>query len=70
MKSDTERKLQEAFDDGFKSTYRAGLWEGTVAVSKVILDKANDTSKTVEERLKDIIKFCRVLLHNKESRNI
>ena len=65
MKISTEKKLKKAFNDGFKSVQQAGLLQGAVAISKVILDKANDTSKTPDERLKDIIKFCEVSLRNK-----
>lgn len=65
MKSDVENKLRETFGDGLKSAHRTGLLQGAVAISKVILDKANDTSKTPDERLKDIIKFCEVSLRNK-----
>ena len=43
-----------------------GLATGTKAVSKVIYDKATDESKTYEERIADIIKFCKVGLAIKE----
>ncbi len=66
MRSGTEKKLREAFNEGFEATRRTGLLQGAVAISKVVLDKANNTSKTPEERLADIIKFCEVSLGNKK----
>lgn len=65
MRGNTEKQLREAFNEGFEAARRTGLLQGAVAISKVVLDKANDTSKTPEERLADIIKFCEVSLHNK-----
>ena len=66
MRRDTENKLREAFNEGFESIHRNGLLQGSVAISKVILGKANDISKTPEERLSDIIQFCEVSLQHKD----
>ncbi len=38
---------------------QAGLAEGTKAISTVIYEKATDENKTCEERLDDIIAFCK-----------
>jgi len=65
MKSKTEKELRKAFNDGFRATHRTGLLQGAVAIAKVVLDKANDTKKTPEERLNDIIQFCEVSLRSK-----
>lgn len=66
MKSNVENKLKEEFNKGFETVRRTGLLQGATAISKVVLDKANDTSKTPEERLADIIQFCEVSLHSKK----
>lgn len=66
MDSKTEKQLNKVFKEKFKEVHLNGLLQGTKAISKVILDKANDTSKTSEERLEDIIKFCEVSLKEKD----
>lgn len=66
MQRDTEKKLIEAFNEKFEAIRRTGLLQGSMAIAKVVLDKANDTKKTPEERLADIIQFCEVSLGNKK----
>lgn len=66
MQRDTEKKLIEAFNEKFEAIRRTGLLQGSMAIAKVVLDKANDTQKTPEERLADIIQFCEVSLGNKK----
>lgn len=70
MKSSAEKQLREAFSKGFESTHRTGLIQGAVAITKVVLDKANNKNKTPEDRLDDIIKFCEKSLHNIDTRRI
>jgi len=65
MKVNTEMKLRKTFNEGFKSAQRNGLLQGATAISKVVLDKANDTRKTPEQRLEDIVRFCEVSLKKK-----
>lgn len=67
MEINTEKELKKAFNDGFKSVQQAGLLQGAIAISKVVLDKANNKNKTPEERLKDIIEFCEISLKNKKT---
>lgn len=67
MKINTEKELEKAFNDGFKAVRQAGLLQGAIAISKVVLDKANNKNKTSEERLKDIIEFCEISLRNKKT---
>lgn len=66
MKNSTEKQLREAFNKGYEATRRTGLLQGAVAIAKVVLDKANDTKKTPERRLADIIQFCEVSLGDKK----
>lgn len=35
-----------------------GLQRGTYAVAQIVLTKAQDETKTIEERLEDIVAFC------------
>lgn len=62
MNSREENILREEFTKGYRSVFRSGLLQGSKAVCKVIFDKADDDSKTLEERIEDIKKFCKVSL--------
>lgn len=53
-----EQVMRNEFQQGFKDTFRNGLLQGSSAMCKVILDKANNTKLTLEERIADIVKFC------------
>lgn len=66
MKKQEEQQLRELFTNSFKDTFRNGLLQGSKAMCKVILDKANDTAKTSDERIADIVKFCEVSLGEKK----
>lgn len=66
MKKQEEKQLRELFTNSFKDTFRNGLLQGSKAMCKVILDKANDTAKTPDERISDIVKFCEVSLGKKK----
>lgn len=65
MKNTEEEMLRDLLTNSLKETHRNGLLQGSKAICHVVLDKANDTSKTPEERLEDIKKFCEVSLGNK-----
>lgn len=58
MNAQEEKQLKEMFEARFKDMFTKGMLRGSTAMCKVILDKANDASKTVEERIADIINFC------------
>lgn len=64
MNANVEKELLKQFEKGYENTYRNGLLRGATAVSKVVLDKAKNTTKTLEERIDEIIKFCEVSLKN------
>lgn len=66
MTSREESILREEFNKGYKSVFQNGLLQGSKAVCKVVLDKANDERKTLEERIEDIKKFCRVSLKEQD----
>ena len=53
--------FRETFREGFKKQYQNGLLAGSRAICKVVSDKASDETKTPEERIEDIKKFCRIL---------
>ena len=58
-----QEALVAAFKKGFKEQYRRGLLDGTRAFTKVIYDKATDETKSVEERLQDVVQFAKVSLN-------
>lgn len=45
--------------DGLRKQHTAGVAQGAYAMCRVILDKATNEAKSAEERLEDIIAFCR-----------
>lgn len=50
-----------------QNVQRSSLAAGAIAMCKVIRDKATDESKTIEERLADVVAFCETSLNKKES---
>ena len=65
-KNDIEKEML----DVLKQTHTNGLLQGSRAMCKVILDKANNKSKSSEERLEDIIKFCSISLGSSGQENV
>lgn len=53
-----EKQLEELFKTKLKEQYNKGLQVGILSVSKVILDKLNDSSKPFMKRIEDVKKFC------------
>lgn len=58
-----QEALVAAFKNGLKEQYHRGLLDGTRAFTKVIYDKATDETKSVEERLQDVVQFAKVSLN-------
>ena len=58
-----QETLVAAFKKGLKEQYHRGLLDGTRAFTKVIYDKATDETKSVEERLRDVVQFAKVSLN-------
>lgn len=53
-----EKQLEELFKTKLKEQYNRGLQVGILSVSKVVLDKLNDSSKPLMKRIEDVKKFC------------
>lgn len=66
MTSREESILREEFNKGYKRVFQNGLLQGSKAVCKVIFDKADDDSRTLEKRIEDIKKFCQVSLKEQD----
>lgn len=54
----TENKLRDALEVTAKKIRDSGLRAGSKAICGVILDKAEDKTKTDSEKINDIIDFC------------
>ena len=60
-KKKNDELLRKTFQEGFKAQYERGLKEGAHAICQVVYDKAKNTSLSVEDRLKDIVKTVATL---------
>lgn len=58
MTDEQEKQLEELFKTKLKEQYNRGLHVGILSVSKVVLDKLNDSSKPFMKRIEDVKKFC------------
>jgi len=52
-------KLQMSFRYRLEEQFKRGLLQGSYAITKVVYDRATDENKTVDERLENIIAFCK-----------
>jgi hypothetical protein len=59
-KEETDKALEKAIKEQLDKARFIGLAIGAKSISKVVMDKATDESKTAEEKIADIIEFCKV----------
>lgn len=52
------REIEKAARAQMSNAHALGLKRGTYAVAQIVLNKANDESKSIEDRLADIVEFC------------
>lgn len=62
MKDETDIKLQKMLTEMLQETHRKGLAQGSKAMCHVIMEKAQDQTKSYEERIREIERFCKVSL--------
>lgn len=55
-----EEKLEELFKIELQKQFLQGLKGGMFVVSQTVLEKLNDTSKPLMDRISDIKKYCKV----------
>ncbi len=60
MSDEQDKQLEELIKTKLREQYNRGLQIGVLTISKVILDKLDDSSKPLMERIKDIKKFCSI----------
>lgn len=65
--SDSETKMKFEIETKLLKIRQAGLAAGAKAISAVVYEKATDESKSFEERINDIKKFCEVGLAIKQN---
>lgn len=50
--------MKNEMEQGFRKMHSVGMARGAYAMAQVILQKANNTTLTLEGRLTDIVQFC------------
>lgn len=60
MSKHNDQVFKRVVTGGLKKQHTAGVAQGAYAMCKVVLDKATDESKTAEQRLEDVIAFCKI----------
>ena len=66
MTDEQNKKLEELMRKALQEQYNRGLRVGVLAASQVVMEKLNDTSKTLVERIDEIRKYCSVAVNNRE----
>ena len=61
---ENRKQLNNLFKDILKNQYDRGVRIGALSVSKVVLDKLNDGSKSLMTRIDEVKRFCATPLKN------
>lgn len=64
MNIEQERQMRTLINTALTEQKQQGLKIGALAVSKIIMDKLNDTSKPLVERINDVKKYCMIATKN------
>lgn len=59
MGKHNDQLFKKVVTGGLQRQHSAGIAQGAYAMCRVVLDKATDESKSIEQRLKDVIDFCK-----------
>ena len=62
----SEEKLEELFKIELQKQFLQGLKGGMFVVSQTVLEKLNDTSKPLMDRISDIKRYCKVSISQKK----
>ena len=60
MSEEQEKQLEELFKEKLKEQYLKGIKVGVLSASKVIIDKLEDKSKPLTQRVSEVKQFCKV----------
>ena len=63
MGKHNDQLFRKVVTGNLRKQHTAGAAQGAYAMCKVIRDKATDETKTVEQRLEDVVGFCNVCLN-------
>lgn len=58
LRQQNRAAMKNEMEQGFRKMHSVGMARGAYAMAQVILQKANNTTLTLEERLTDIVQFC------------
>lgn len=60
MSKHNDNVFKRVVTDGLRKQHTAGVAQGAYAMCNVVLAKATDENKSAEQRLTDVIEFCRI----------
>ena len=63
-----QERIKMTLRENLEKQFRNGITQGMYAACKVISDKASDETKTYEERINDIITFCKPALKDRDAK--
>lgn len=66
IEKSSEEKLEELFKIELQKQFLQGLKGGMFVVSLTVLEKLNDTSKPLMDRISDIKRYCKVSISQKK----
>ncbi|MBQ2397791.1 MAG: hypothetical protein II304_12285 [Bacteroidales bacterium] len=64
---ENEKKIEDIFKKNLLRARNEGIRIGILTASKVVLDKLNDSSKPLMERINSIKKYCTVATKNEKA---
>jgi hypothetical protein len=67
LKTENEKKIEQIFKNNLLRARNDGIRIGVLTVSKIILEKLNDSSKPLMERINSIKKYCMVATKNEKA---
>lgn len=65
-----EDSFREIVSQTLKEQHSAGMMQGAYAMCKVVQDKLEDQSRSVEARLEDALEFCRKMTKVPPKKNL
>lgn len=67
LTAENEKKIEKVFKDNLLKVRNDGVRIGVLTVSKIILEKLNDSSKPLMERINSVKKYCMVVTKNEKA---
>lgn len=70
MSKHNDQVFKRVVTGGLQKQHTAGVAQGAYAMCKVVLEKATDETKPVEQRLEDVIAFCEICTKLKDGQPV